>query len=145
MRILLTGVTGYVGKRLLPVLIENGHEIIVCVREKSRLTIHKNLLQKVQIVEIDFLKTALPDNFPKDIDSAYYLIHSMTTSSERFDLLESEAALNFKTIIEKTSAKQVIYLSGISKESKLSKNLQSRREVTESVRSLKLKKNYHKQ
>jgi uncharacterized protein YbjT (DUF2867 family) len=135
MRILLTGVTGYVGKRLLPVLIENGHEIIVCVREKSRLTIHKNLLQKVQIFEIDFLKTALPDNFPKDIDAAYYLIHSMTTSSERFDLLESEAALNFKTIIEKTSVKQVIYLSGISNESKLSKHLQSRRKVEDILKS----------
>ncbi len=135
MRILLTGVTGYVGKRLLPVLIESGHEIIVCVREKSRLTIHKNMLQKVQIIEIDFLKTPLPDIFPKDIDAAYYLIHSMTTSSERFDLLESEAALNFKTIIETTSAKQVIYLSGISNESKLSKHLQSRRKVEDILKS----------
>ncbi|HRX11477.1 MAG TPA: SDR family oxidoreductase, partial [Draconibacterium sp.] len=137
MRILLTGVTGYVGKRLLPVLIENGHEIIVCVREKSRLTIHKNMLQKVQIIEIDFLKTSLPDIFPKDIDAAYYLIHSMTTSSERFDLLESEAALNFKTIVEATSVKQVIYLSGISNESKLSKHLQSRRKVEDILKSNK--------
>ncbi len=135
MRILLTGVTGYVGKRLLPVLIESGHEIIVCVREKNRLTIHKNMLQKVQIIEIDFLKTPLPDIFPKNIDAAYYLIHSMTTSSERFDLLESEAALNFKTIIETTSAKQVIYLSGISNESKLSKHLQSRRKVEDILKS----------
>jgi uncharacterized protein YbjT (DUF2867 family) len=132
MRILLTG---YVGKRLLPVLIESGHEVIVCVREKSRLTIHQNMLQKVQIIEIDFLKTPLPDIFPKDIDAAYYLIHSMTTSSERFDLLESEAALNFKTIIETTSAKQVIYLSGISNESKLSKHLQSRRKVEDILKS----------
>ena len=129
MRILLTGVTGYVGKRLLPVLIESGHEIIVCVREKSRLTIHKNMLQKVQIIEIDFLKKPIIENFPKDIDAAYYLIHSMASSSERFDLLESEAALNFKAIIETTSVKQVIYLSGISNESKLSKHLQSRRKV----------------
>jgi uncharacterized protein YbjT (DUF2867 family) len=120
---------------LLPVLIENGHEIIVCVREKSRLTIHKNLLQKVQIFEIDFLKTPLPDIFPKDIDAAYYLIHSMTTSSERFDLLESEAAQNFKTIMESTSVKQVIYLSGISNENKLSKHLQSRRKVEDILKS----------
>jgi uncharacterized protein YbjT (DUF2867 family) len=135
MRILLTGVTGYVGKRLLPVLIESGHEIIVCVREKSRLTIHKNLLQKVQVIEIDFLKSDLPVNFPTNIDAAYYLIHSMASSSEKFDLLESEAALNFKTIIEKTSAKQVIYLSGISNESKLSKHLQSRRKVEDILKS----------
>jgi uncharacterized protein YbjT (DUF2867 family) len=135
MRILLTGVTGYVGKRLLPVLIECGHEIICCVREKSRLTIHKNLIEQVQIFEIDFLNNELPENFPKDIDAAYYLIHSMTTSSNKFDKLESTAALNFKTLIESTSVKQVIYLSGISNESKLSKHLQSRRKVEDILRS----------
>jgi len=135
MRILLTGVTGYVGKRLLPVLIENGHEIICCVREKSRLTIHKNLLQKVEVIEVDFLNSPESEKFPKDIDAAYYLIHSMSTSSEKFDLLESEAASNFKSIIESTRVKQVIYLSGISNENKLSKHLKSRRKVEDLLKS----------
>ncbi len=135
MRILLTGVTGYVGKRLLPVLIENGHELICCVREKSRLSIHKNLLQKVQIIEVDFLKTPKPDKFPKDIDAAYYLIHSMTSSTEKFDLLESKSASNFKTIMESSNVKQVVYLSGISNENKLSKHLNSRRKVEDILKS----------
>ncbi len=129
MRILLTGVTGYVGKRLLPVLIEKGHEIICCVREKTRLTIHKKLLAQVEIIEIDFLNTPNLENFPKDIDAAYYLIHSMTTSSEKFDLLESMAARNFKAFMEATSVKQVIYLSGISNKNELSKHLTSRKKV----------------
>lgn len=137
MRILLTGVTGYVGKRLLPVLIENGHEIVCCVREKRRLSIHKNLLQKVEIIEIDFLKSSNHEIIPKNIDAAYYLIHSMTTSSKKFDMLESTAALNFKKIIESTSVKQVIYLSGISNENKLSKHLNSRRKVEELLKSEK--------
>jgi uncharacterized protein YbjT (DUF2867 family) len=137
MRILLTGVTGYVGKRLLPVLIENGHEVICCVREKRRLSIHKNLLQKVQIIEVDFLKTPDPGVFPKDIDAAYYLIHSMSTSSEKFDLLESKAASNFKAAMEFTEVKQVIYLSGISNENKLSKHLKSRRKVEDLLKSEK--------
>lgn len=135
MRILLTGVTGYVGKRLLPVLLENGHEITVCVREKNRLSIHKNLIERVDIIEVDFLKTPDLDKFPKDIDAAYYLIHSMTTSSKTFDMLESTAALNFKKIIESTSVKQVIYLSGISNENKLSKHLNSRRKVEDLLQS----------
>jgi len=84
MKILLTGVTGYVGKRILPVLIEKGHEVVCCVREKGRLSIHKNLLQQVTIIEIDFLKEIVPDAIPQDIDVAYYLIHSMTTSHEKF-------------------------------------------------------------
>ncbi len=135
MRILLTGLTGYVGKRLLPVLIESGHEIVCCVREKSRLSIHKNLLEKVQIIEVDFLKTPEPERFPKDIDAAYYLIHSMSSSTEKFDLLESQAALNFRTIMESTQVKQVIYLSGISNENKLSKHLSSRRKVEDILKS----------
>jgi uncharacterized protein YbjT (DUF2867 family) len=135
MRILLTGVTGYVGKRMLPVLIENGHDVVCCVREKSRLTIHKNIIEQIEIVEIDFLNNVLPDNFPKDIDAAYYLIHSMATSYNKFDELESAAALNFKTLIESTSAKQVIYLSGISNETKLSKHLKSRRKVEDILNS----------
>lgn len=129
MKILLTGVTGYVGKRMLPVLIEKGHEVICCVREKSRLTLHKGLLEKVTIVEIDFLKDVEEGLLPEDIDVAYYLIHSMSTSQDKFDRLESKAATNFKAYLEETSVKQVIYLSGISNHGKLSKHLRSRRKV----------------
>lgn len=135
MKILLTGVTGYVAKRILPVLIEQGHDVICCVREKSRLSIHKNLLKKVQIIEIDFLKDVIPDAFPKTIDVAYYLIHSMSTSQAKFDSLESTAARNFKTYMESTAVKQVIYLSGISNGNNLSKHLQSRLKVEDFLKS----------
>ncbi len=138
MRILLTGVTGYVGKRLLPALIEKGHEVICCVREKSRLTIHEKLLDQIEIIEIDFLKEIKPDAFPQNIDAAYYLIHSMTTSSEKFDELESTSALNFKKYMETTSVQQVIYLSGISNQNnnlKLSKHLSSRKKVEDLLKS----------
>ncbi|MEN8118075.1 MAG: SDR family oxidoreductase [Bacteroidota bacterium] len=135
MKILLTGVTGYVGKRILPVLIEKGHEIICCVREKSRLTIHKNLLQRIKIIEIDFLKEITPDAIPQNIDVAYYLIHSMSSSSEKFDSMESKAAMNFRKYMESTSVKQVIYLSGISNENNLSRHLNSRRKVEDFLKS----------
>ncbi|HCE59189.1 MAG TPA: DUF2867 domain-containing protein [Prolixibacteraceae bacterium] len=137
MKILLTGVTGYVGKRLLPVLIEKGHTVVCCVREKSRLTIRKNMLAKVEVIEFDFLKDQFEDILPTDIDVAYYLIHSMATSSEKFDQLESKAALNFKMQIEKTKTSQVIYLSGITNEDKLSKHLRSRRKVEDMLKSEK--------
>lgn len=137
MKILLTGVTGYVGKRLLPVLIEKGHTVVCCVREKSRLTIRKNMLAKVEVIEFDFLKDQFEDILPTDIDVAYYLIHSMATSSEKFDQLESKAALNFKMQIEKTKASQIIYLSGITNEDKLSKHLRSRRKVEDMLKSEK--------
>jgi nucleoside-diphosphate-sugar epimerase len=37
MKILLTGATGYIGKRLLPILIAQGHEVICCVEIKQIL------------------------------------------------------------------------------------------------------------
>lgn len=129
MKILLTGATGYVGKRLLPALIEKGHEVVCCVREKNRLTIHRNILEKVRVIEIDFLKTPDFSLLPEDIDAAYFLIHSMATSSGKFDQLESRTAENFRKYMEHTRVKQVIYLSGITNEDKLSKHLASRRRV----------------
>ncbi len=135
MKILLTGVTGYVGKRVLPVLIDKGHEVVCCVREKSRLTLHKPLLEKITIIEIDFLNEVVPGTLPPDIDAAYYLIHSMSSSKAKFDELESRAAQNFKRHIEATAAKQVIYLSGISNQDSLSKHLRSRRMVEEILHS----------
>jgi uncharacterized protein YbjT (DUF2867 family) len=59
MKILLTGATGYVGKRLLPVLIDRGHDIVCAVRDKNRLMITKQYCENVHIVEIDFLN---PEN-----------------------------------------------------------------------------------
>ncbi len=135
MRILLTGVTGYVGKRLLPVLIEKGHHVICCVREKSRITLHQNLLKKVDVIEIDFLKDPDLRLIPKNIDVAYYLIHSMATSSGKFGQLESKTAENFKQYMEATDVKQVIFLSGITNQTKLSRHLASRRKVEDILKS----------
>lgn len=129
MRVLLTGATGYVGKRLLPVLIEKGYHVICCVRDRDRLNIHKSLVNRIEILEIDFLNVPDPLFFPSDIDIAFYLIHSMSTSKSSFDLLEKKSAENFRYYMERTSVRQVIYLSGITNENKLSKHLASRRKV----------------
>jgi nucleoside-diphosphate-sugar epimerase len=66
MKILLTGATGYIGKRLLPVLIENGHEVVCCVRDKKRFPsegIYKH--PNISLFEIDFLKDILLNLSPE--------------------------------------------------------------------------------
>jgi uncharacterized protein YbjT (DUF2867 family) len=65
---------------------------------------------------------------PKDIDIAYYLVHSMSSSTNYMDL-ELQSAQNFRYAIDQTDTKQVIYLSGIINESNLSEHLQSRKNV----------------
>jgi len=136
MQILLTGVTGYIGKRLLPVLIELGHEVVCCVRDKNRFPIdgvYKN--PKVSLIEIDFLKDINSSgsslSIIKNIDVAYYLIHSMSSNVKDFGSLEEKSANNFIKLVEPTSAKQIIYLGGIANEEKLSKHLASRKRVEE--------------
>ena len=129
MKILLTGANGYIGLRLLPQLIDLGHEVICAVRNKERFKVIKELRNKIQVVEIDFLKDPVTPDLIKDIDVAYYLIHSMTASTKDFDDKESLSASNFNKIVSKTSIRQVIFLSGIVNEKKLSRHLKSRKQV----------------
>ena len=134
MKILITGSTGYIGKRLMPLLLNEGHTVVCSVRDTSR-TIKHNEDEYIEVVEADFLKPDTLVNIPKDIDAAYYLIHSMSNSSTEFHALEEKCAQNFKNFIEKTSAKQVIYLSGITNDTKLSKHLLSRKNVENILQS----------
>ncbi len=131
MRILVTGANGYIGMRLLPQLLEQGHEIVCAVRNKDRFTSVEELKQKVEIVELDFLEDTKAPEKIRNIDVAYYLIHSMTASTSDFDKQEALAAKNFNKMMAETSVNQVIYLSGIINEEKLSKHLKSRKAVEE--------------
>jgi uncharacterized protein YbjT (DUF2867 family) len=129
MKILLTGATGYIAQRLLPVLLSSGHEVVCCVRDKKRFDSNKYNSPGLSVIEVDFLKYETLSNIPDDIDAAYYLIHSMSTSTGDFKKMEEESAINFKNYIQQTKTRQVIYLSGIVNEEILSKHLTSRRNV----------------
>lgn len=139
MKILLTGVTGYIGKRLLIQLLEEGHHLICSVRDKERFGIHlfKSNLHQIEVIENDFLDQKTLENIPQDIDAAYYLIHSMSSSQGNFEEKEKTSADNFRKALEKTNVKQVIFLTGIINEEKLSKHLQSRKNVEEALQSSK--------
>ncbi|MFZ9847304.1 MAG: NAD(P)H-binding protein, partial [Flavobacteriales bacterium] len=137
MKILLTGVTGYIAQRLLPVLLENGHEVVCCVRDIGRFTLKKYTAPNFSIIEADFLNKDSLKLIPNDIDFAYYLIHSMSTQSGDFGNMEEICATNFRNRIEETNAKQVIYLSGIINADELSKHLSSRKNVESILSSTK--------
>ncbi len=128
MKILLTGATGYVGKRLLPVLIQNGHKVVCFVRDKQRFNPPSSLMDYIEVIEADLLDPESLSKVPSDIDAAYYLVHSMSASSA-YQKLEQESAENFRLAMEQTRVKHVIYLSGIVNEKSLSKHLASRKQV----------------
>lgn len=135
MRILLTGTTGYIGQRLIPTLLDDGHEIVCCVRDKNRFDSEKYQSDRIKVIEVNFLNEKSLREIPEDIDAAYYLIHSMSANNQDFDELEKISATNFRNRVQETSAKQVIYLSGIVNDENLSKHLNSRKQVEEILAS----------
>lgn len=135
MKILVTGATGYIGKRLIPLMVNSGHQVVCTVRDQLRADKTYQEEDLIEVVEADFLKPETLQNIPNDIDVAYYLIHSMSNSSKNFESLEARCAINFKTYLETTQVKQVIYLSGITNENNLSKHLKSRKHVEDILQS----------
>lgn len=129
MKILLTGANGYVGRRLLPELLNQGHEVVCAVRDKMRLGLDAQTLSLITIWEVDFLEELNFENCPENIDIAYFLIHSMSSSIASFDLMEAKTAQNFNDYSVYMNVKQVIYLSGIVNDPKLSKHMLSRNNV----------------
>ncbi|MFK8103098.1 MAG: SDR family oxidoreductase [Saprospiraceae bacterium] len=133
MRILLTGATGYIGKRLLPDLIKMGHEVICCVRDTKRFNPPASLKKSIEVIQLDLLDKPSLAKIPKDIDGAYYLVHSMSAEGD-YQRVEEESAINFREAIDQTNVKHVIYLSGIVNEENLSAHLSSRKNVEVELR-----------
>ncbi len=132
MKILLTGATGYIGQRLLPILVQAGHQAVCCVRDKNRFSPPDSLRERIEVIELDFLNADSLSVIPRDIDAAYYLMHSMSSSSD-FMEMELRSACNFRNAVNDTECKHVIYLSGIINEDSLSEHLASRKAVEEEL------------
>ena len=133
MRVLVTGATGYIGGRLLKCLEMLGSHEITCIARKpeylrSRVSSNIKILYG-DVQNYDSLKEAL-----KDIDVAFYLVHSMG-SKKSFIELDRLGAENFGKAAEKCNVKKIIYLGGLGDSSKqLSKHLSSRQETGDILR-----------
>ncbi|WBV58074.1 SDR family oxidoreductase [Chryseobacterium daecheongense] len=137
-KILLTGATGYIGKRMIDVIAAQGYRVICCCRDKNRFSKSVDINDnQVEVVEVDFLKPETLENIPKDISGAYYLMHSMSNSNDYAEK-EKECAVNFSNFIENTECKHIIYLSGLVNEKELSQHLSSRFEVEKNLMQCKI-------
>ena len=110
MKVLLTGSTGYIGRRLKQKLLDDESvDLKLLVRNKK--TISPTILDKVEVIEGDtFNKDALKEAL-KDVEIAYYLIHSL--SNENYKDLDKISAQNFLDVAEECGVKRIIYLGGL--------------------------------
>ena len=126
MRVLVTGGTGYIGGRLIPRLLRQGHTVRVMVRDPRRLA-GRPWSGRVEVVAANLLEPETLVGAFDDIEVAYYLVHSMYAGAD-FAQRDREAAQNFCRAARGLS--HVIYVGGLLPERKrLSKHLRSRAEI----------------
>lgn len=131
--VLVTGVTGYIGSRLVPRLLEAEYRVRVLTRDADRLK-GRSWTSSVEIVEGDVLQPESLLPAMHEIDHAYYLIHSMSDTDEyaKRDLV---AAANFGKAANDAGLQRIIYLGGLGNpDSDLSTHLRSRQDTGEVLR-----------
>jgi uncharacterized protein YbjT (DUF2867 family) len=112
MKILLTGANGYIGSRLIPCLLEKGHEVVCVVRDKKYFPV-QNKFPGVTVLNGDLLRAQSIEPFPVKIDVAFYLANRLTQTSG-FAGLEALSAQHFMDALNKTHCTQLITVSDFS-------------------------------
>ena len=131
-RILLTGATGYIGGRLLQALEDGGQTVRCVARQPARVSAS---LATTEVVAGDCLDEASLDRAFADVQSAYYLVHSMAAGAD-FAALDRRAAANFGRAAARAGVRRIIYLGGLADDSGvLSSHLRSRAETGDVLRA----------
>lgn len=133
MNVLLTGSTGYIGRRLKQKLLENPNiDLSLLVRNKNTVSVHSK--KSIKIIQGDtFNKQSLHEAL-EGIDVAFYLIHSL--NNENYKDLDRISAQNFIDVAASCGVKKVIYLGGLGvKNEHTSQHLLSRIETGEILSS----------
>ena len=126
-RILLIGATGYIGGRLLPLLAAEGHVLRCLSRQPERLA--ARVPASVQVMAGDVLDPNSLVPAMQEVDTVFYLVHSMAESGD-FERLDRAAADHVGAAAAAAGVRRIIYLGGLGSDGEcLSAHLRSRHEV----------------
>jgi len=107
-KILVLGGTGYVGRKLIPCLLEEGHQVRCLARDPGKL-----ISNDVEAMGGDAIDEAAMDLAVNGCDSIVYLIHTMGNHSANFEELDSRIASNVSAAANRHQVKQIVYLGGL--------------------------------
>jgi uncharacterized protein YbjT (DUF2867 family) len=124
-RVLVVGATGYIGGRLVRALEKRGAQIRCLARQPEFLTSHVS--RSTEVVRGDILDPKSLQLAMSDVDTAYYLVHSMGAAG--FERTDREGSRNFAAAAVETGVRRLIYLGGLGEGDDLSAHLRSRQEV----------------
>ena len=127
MKIAVTGATGYIGGRLIPQLLDAGHEVVALARRPAKLD-EDPWRERVEVRAADVLDESSLDDALAGCDAAYYLVHSMGGGDDFADA-DRKAAENFAAAAARCGAGRIVYLGGLGEAEELSPHLSSRHEV----------------
>ncbi|GAA1249486.1 SDR family oxidoreductase [Oryzihumus leptocrescens] len=128
--VLVTGVTGYIGGRLVPELLAAGYRVRAMARHPERLR-DREWRAQVEVVQADASDPAQVREALEGVDVAYYLIHALGTG-RRFESRDRHTARTFAVAAREAKVGRIVYLGGLYPEGEeLSPHLDSRREVGE--------------
>jgi uncharacterized protein YbjT (DUF2867 family) len=128
MRVVVTGATGYIGGRLVPELLDRGHEVVCAVRTPAKLA-GRAWSDHVEVAEIDVFEPATLEAAFAGADAVYFLVHSMDGGDD-FAERDRTAAANVRDAAASAGVGRIVYLGGLGEESDdLSEHLRSRHEV----------------
>jgi uncharacterized protein YbjT (DUF2867 family) len=130
--VLLTGATGYIGGRLLHRLEASGRQVRCLTRRPEALA--TRVAEGTEVVAGDVLDALSVRRAMAGVETAYYLIHSMETST-KFEALDRTAARNFAKAARAAGVRRIVYLGGLGSGDRLSPHLASRQEVGAILRS----------
>jgi uncharacterized protein YbjT (DUF2867 family) len=129
---LVFGASGYIGGHLAPYLAAQGHPVRATARNVEVLESRE--WQGVELAQADALSPESLDDVLRDVDIAYYLVHSMA-AGKHFPRLDAKAAYNFRAAAARSGVRRIVYLGGLVPQEPRSLHLRSRQETGDILRA----------